>query len=97
LKLTESSPTNQQTNEDYSDAMLNYRNRPKQILFPFSTNNQYVTDYFDRETSNVIPQFKKHRIQTRDGTTKFRWNDGGLRNARGFGKRSLRADPSVEK
>jgi hypothetical protein len=35
---------------------------------------------------------KNHRLQLRDGTLKFRLNDGNLRIGRGFGKRSFFID-----
>lgn len=47
---------------------------------------------------NVAPVVKNHRLQLRDGTLKFRLNDGNLRTARGFGKRSgFTVDPVMEK
>lgn len=45
----------------------------------------------------VAPPVRNHRLQIRDGTLKFRLNDGNLRIGRGFGKRSFGADPIVDK
>lgn len=71
--------------------------REKQILFPFI--NQLLRspeDYAERE--NIVPAaVKSHRLQIRDGTLKFRLNDGNLRIGRGFGKRSFETNPMVDK
>lgn len=56
----------------------------------------YQDDNAGRE-NNVIPPVKSHRLQIRDGTLKFRLNDGNLRIGRGFGKRNYGADPYVDK
>lgn len=46
--------------------------------------------------NNVAP-VKSHRLQIRDGTLKFRLNDGNLRIGRGFGKRNYGSDPFLDK
>lgn len=93
----------QQNNEDYRDEVMNNLVRQKQLLFPFNNNNQYLRgpppfkDDFSVQ-DNGVPSIKNHRLQIRDGTLKFRLNDGNLRIGRGFGKRSgYDADPVVEK
>jgi hypothetical protein len=45
----------------------------------------------------VVPAVRNHRLQIRDGTLKFRLNDGNLRIGRGFGKRNYGVDPIAEK
>lgn len=83
-------------NDDYRDETLNNRLREKQILFPFM--NQLMRnqeDYAERENI-VAPAVKSHRVQIRDGTLKFRLNDGNLRIGRGFGKRSFGVNPAIE-
>lgn len=95
--------TEQQTNEDYRDEVVNNLIRQKQLLFPFNNNNQFLRDpsSFKGEFAsqdNSVPSIKNHRLQIRDGTLKFRLNDGNLRIGRGFGKRSgFRPDPVAEK
>lgn len=93
--------SDQQVNDDYRDENLNNLIRQKQLLFPFSyqasrTPQAYQDDNAGRE-NNVIPPVKSHRLQIRDGTLKFRLNDGNLRIGRGFGKRNYGADPYVDK
>lgn len=91
---TEKTNTDQQINEDYRDEALSNHFRQKQLLFPF--NNQLFRnqeEFIGRDNSE-IPAAKNHRLQIRDGTLKFRLNDGNLRIGRGFGKRS---DPYVDK
>lgn len=93
----------QQNNEDYRDEVINNLIRQKQLLIPLNSNNQflrspppYKDDFINQD--NGVPSIKNHRLQIRDGTLKFRLNDGNLRIGRGFGKRSGYAvDPVVEK
>lgn len=92
----------QQNNEDYRDEVVTNLIRQKQLLFPFN-NNQFLKNPppFKEEfvgQDNSVPVVKNHRLQIRDGTLKFRLNDGSLRTARGFGKRSgFVVDPVLEK
>lgn len=79
------------TDEYREDGYNRYREKP--ILFPFM--NQYIKnpeDYVDRDNGTPMPG-KNHRLQIRDGTLKFRLNDGNLRIGRGFGKRS---EPTID-
>ena len=94
--------SHQQNNEDYRDEVVTNLIRQKQLLFPFN-NNQFLKnpppfkDEFIGQ-DNSSPVVKNHRLQIRDGTLKFRLNDGSLRTARGFGKRSgFVFDPVLEK
>jgi hypothetical protein len=92
----------QQNNEDYRDEVITNLIRQKPFLFPFN-NNQFMKNpppYKDEFVGqdNSVPVVKNHRLQIRDGTLKFRLNDGNLRIGRGFGKRSgFGVDPVVEK
>jgi hypothetical protein len=92
----------QQNNDDYRDEVLTNLIRQKPLLFPFN-NNQFMRSppsFKDGSIGqdNSIPVVKTHRLQIRDGTLKFRLNDGSLRTARGFGKRSgFSVDPVLEK
>lgn len=95
--------TEQQANEDYRDEVVNNLISQKQLLLPFNNNNQFLRnppsfkDDFAIQ-DNSVPSIKNHRLQIRDGTLKFRLNDGNLRIGRGFGKRSgFGSDPVVEK
>lgn len=95
--------TEQQNNEDYRDEVINNLIRQKQLLIPFNGNSQFLRspppfkdDFISQD--NGVPSIKNHRLQIRDGTLKFRLNDGNLRIGRGFGKRSgYPIDPVVEK
>lgn len=60
------------------------------ILFPYFQEFIKVPKY----SENVVAAapIRNHRLQLRDGTLKFRLNDGNLRTARGFGKRSYFID-----
>lgn len=88
-------PSNYQSGGDYyrDDALANQL-RQKTLI---SQLNNYLSDNAEREASNPMPPVKSHRLQIRDGTLKFRLNDGNLRIGRGFGKRSFSADPYAEK
>lgn len=55
----------------------------------------YQDDFVGRD--NSVTPVKSHRLQLRDGTLKFRLNDGNLRIGRGFGKRNYGSDPFVDK
>jgi hypothetical protein len=95
LSTAGSFPSNPQNNDVYRDAALANQLRQKAL---FAQLNNYLSDYPERDVSNPIPPpLKNHRLQLRDGTLKFRLNDGNLRIGRGFGKRSFGADPFAEK
>lgn len=87
----------QQNNEDFRNLV---KQKPLQFAFnnnQFSKNSPLSKNDFTAQ-ENSIPMVKSHRLQIRDGTLKFRLNDGNLRTARGFGKRSsLAVDPVIEK
>jgi hypothetical protein len=91
-----------QNNDDFRDEVVANLIRQKPLLFPFN-NNQFMRssptfkgDFTAQD--NSIPMAKSHRLQIRDGKLKFFLNDGSLRTARGFGKRSsLETDPVMEK
>lgn len=89
--------TDRQIIDDYRDEAFINRIRDKQLLIPII--NQYLRNQEEsaERESNVIPSVRSHRLQIRDGTLKFRLNDGNLRIGRGFGKRSYGDDPIVEK
>jgi hypothetical protein len=89
--------TQQQSNEDYKDEVINSLIRQKQLLL---LSNQFAANPppFKEDVDNSVPSIKNHRLQIRDGTLKFRLNDGNLRIGRGFGKRSgFDVDPVIEK
>lgn len=93
---TEKPNVDQQINDDYRDVTYNEHSKQNQPLFPFT--NQFMrnpSEAFLGRDSGVVPSVKSHRLQIRDGTLKFRLNDGNLRIGRGFGKRSY--DPYIDK
>lgn len=70
----------------------------KLISFPFNNPMRSSTNNFESnidnildgqvESTNFVAPIRSHRLQIRDGSLKFRLNDGNLRIGRGFGKRS---------
>jgi len=62
----------------------------RSFLYPYFQDLLKVPKYGDGVASSV--PIKNHRLQLRDGTLKFRLNDGNLRIGRGFGKRSFYTD-----
>lgn len=94
--FTEKPTADQQ--DDYRDESFNNRFKQKQLLLPFT--NQFIKnseDFLTRDNAIAIPQVKGHRLQLRDGTLKFRLNDGNLRIGRGYGKRTYGSDPYLDK
>jgi hypothetical protein len=82
--------SNQQVNDDYRDEM-NVAKQQKLVTFPFTNNLiRPINNNFDGqdESTNYVAPIRSHRLQIRDGSLKFRLNDGNLRIGRGFGKRS---------
>lgn len=93
---TEKTNKEQQMNEDYREENFSNHVNQKQFLFPFSS--QFMKDSGDfPERDSGVPSVRNHRLQIRDGTLKFRLNDGSLRIGRGFGKRTYGTDPYVDK
>lgn len=88
--------TDQQINDDYRDEAYSNHFR-QQLLFPFTNQMMRAPENLFERDSNIIPAIKNHRLQIRDGTLKFRLNDGNLRIGRGFGKRNYGADPYIDK
>lgn len=92
--------SDQLLNDDYRDENLSNLIRQKQLLFPFNSQIVRMPPTYNQEDivrQDSIPSVKSHRLQIRDGTLKFRLNDGNLRIGRGFGKRNFGADPFVDK
>lgn len=59
----------------------------RSFLYPYFQDLLKLPKYADNGLASV--PIKNHRLQLRDGTLKFRLNDGNLRIGRGFGKRSF--------
>lgn len=96
FQFAERSTSDQQTSDDYRDENFsNLIQQRQQLLFPFSNQFPKAPQPYDEPV--VIPPVRSHRLQIRDGTLKFRLNDGNLRIGRGFGKRNYGVDPFVEK
>jgi len=75
----------------------------KPILFPFFSQVsreptvQIVKPKPNDESQAAAATSKaSHRLQIRDGTLKFRLNDGNLRIGRGFGKRSFMTEQQLD-
>lgn len=62
----------------------------RSFLYPYFQDLLNIPKYSETGASSV--PIKNHRLQLRDGTLKFRLNDGNLRIGRGFGKRSSLID-----
>lgn len=87
----------EKVNDDYRDEALANHLKQKQHLFPSSNQFLRSPEEFSGQDNAVEPSIKSHRLQIRDGTLKFRLNDGNLRIGRGFGKRSYGDDPFIDK
>lgn len=66
----------------------------RSFFYPYFQNLLNLPKFSDNGVSSV--PIKNHRLQLRDGTLKFRLNDGSLRTARGFGKRSFFVDSTAD-
>ncbi|CRL06312.1 CLUMA_CG018917, isoform A [Clunio marinus] len=91
----------QQVNDEYRDDTGNSIFKPKHLVFPFNNpllriSESLLDDSSEQDNSRMPPITRNHQLQLRDGTLKFRLNDGNLRIGRGFGKRSYAADPIAE-
>lgn len=62
----------------------------RSFLYPYFQDLLKLPKFSDSSVSSA--PIKNHRLQLRDGTLKFRLNDGNLRIGRGFGKRSFFVD-----
>lgn len=86
----------QQVNDDYRDESSNsgvaIMARPLPLQFPLGNQLYRMTPKFFESvapsTNEIVAPVRNHRLQIRDGSLKFRLNDGNLRIGRGFGKRS---------
>ena len=62
----------------------------RSFLYPYFQDLLKLPKFSDSSVSSA--PIKNHRLQLRDGSLKFRLNDGNLRIGRGFGKRSFFVD-----